>query len=108
MITTLKELYEMGVGQKEIVKTCYNTYLKAYKDEYGYMICVSKLSDYNIPLSIYSPVAYIPAGLVKILSEERHKDITGNVIYYMAGYNPNISIKEIITIDKMLGGLLYD
>ena len=108
MITTLKELNEMEIGQKEIVQTCYDTCFTACKDEHGYKITVNTQRDINMPYCIFSLEAYIPVGLVNILANERHNDVTGIILCCMAAYNPYISIKDIVTIDKMLGGLLYD
>lgn len=106
MIKTIAELVSMKVNDKDFIeregakiiveKSYYETFFKINKNNTSYAKCTS------VPNTL----------LVTIANDACHFKTVSNrtctILYYMSGYKPKMTVRQLTTIDTIIGGLLYD
>lgn len=106
MIKTLTDLVSMKVNDKDFIeredvkiiveKSYYETFFKINKNNTSYAKCAS------VPNALLVTIANDVCNFKKVSNR------TCTILYYMSGYNPKTTVRQLTTIDTIIGGLLND
>lgn len=116
MIKTLKELIslnetEEGVIMRGGIKV---TVTKDSLDTFFNIETKTSPHIYSKTVYAYTKTVKLPNSFIEMIHNDVTSfnatcdNITGTLLYYMAGYNPSMTAKELITMDQIIRGLIYD
>lgn len=106
MIRTITDLTALKVNSGDFIER-EDVKIIVIKDDYE---IVFKIAESN---TSYARRVSVPNSLIDIIAHDNYyfktvSNRTCTILYYMAGYNPRITARQLITLDSIIGGLLYD
>lgn len=104
MIGSLTDLVNMKVDDEGVVMMA-DAKVTVTKDEYDTTFEVDARSCF------YARCVSVPNGLIEMLAGDilNYSVVstrTNTILYYMAGYSPRMTLKELTTVDTIIGRLL--
>lgn len=104
MISSIIVLANMKANDEGVIMT-EDAKVTATKDEYDTTFEIESRSQF------YSKSASVPNSLIEtlandMLSYSTVSNRTSTILYYMAGYRPYMTLKELTTVDYIIGSLL--